>query len=79
MGSGTRHVDRYKTELLLVASSGNTTTLWIDMELFSHVTFFSAVANSTGVTGAAITVNQAITTAGTSCPPTRRKRRRRTP
>jgi hypothetical protein len=66
MGTGVRHVDRYKTELLLIASSGNTTTLWVDMALYSHVTFYILVANTTGVTGAAITVNQAKDTSGTS-------------
>jgi hypothetical protein len=66
MGTGVRHIDRYKTEVLLVASSGNTTTLWIDMALYSHVTFFVVANNATGVTGAAITVNQAKDTSGTS-------------
>jgi hypothetical protein len=66
MGTGVRHVDIYKTELLLIASSGNTTTLWLDMNLFPHVTFFIGVANSTGVTGAAITLNQAQSSTGTS-------------
>jgi hypothetical protein len=64
-GTGTRLVDAYKLESLLADSAGNTTTLWIDMDLYSHVTFLVAVNNGTGVTGAAITVNQATTTTGT--------------
>jgi hypothetical protein len=65
MGTGVRLLDAYKVEALLVASAGNTTTLWVDMQLYSHVTFIIIANNSTGVTGAAITVNQASDTLGT--------------
>jgi hypothetical protein len=65
MGTGTRLVDIYKVEALLVASAGNTTTLWVDMALHSHVTMIVIANNSTSVTGAAITVNQAQDTSGT--------------
>jgi hypothetical protein len=52
MGTGVRHIDRYKTEVLLIASTGSTTTLWIDMQYYSHVTFFCAANNSASGTPA---------------------------
>ena len=66
MGTGVRHIDRYKTLALLIASAGNTTTPWVDMALFSHVTFFVIANNANTVTGAAITVNQATNVSGGS-------------
>lgn len=52
MATGVRHIDKYKTEILLVASTGSATTLWIDMDLYSHVTFFIAANNSNAGTPA---------------------------
>lgn len=67
MGTGVRHVDRYKTEMLLVASAGSTTTLWIDMQYYSHVTFFIAMNNSSAGTPAlTITALAAQDVSGTS-------------
>lgn len=64
MGTGVRHVDRYKTELLLINQSSAALTLWVDMALYSHVTFFVGAANSTGTPAATITAYQASTTGG---------------
>jgi hypothetical protein len=65
-GYGVRHVDEYKTEFLFSGTPSTSTTLWIDMDLFSHVTFFIAAANTTGVSGSAITINQAQSSTGTN-------------
>jgi hypothetical protein len=66
MGTGTRLVDRYKLEFLYEGTaSGGITTLWLNMNLYSHITWLIQAANGTGVTGAAITLNQANTVSGT--------------
>jgi hypothetical protein len=67
MGTGVRLVDRYKIEFLYEGTaSGGQSTLWLDMNLYPHITFLIHAANGTGVTGAAITLNQASTVSGTS-------------
>ena len=64
--TGVRHIDAYKTEFLYEGTAGSgESTLWVDFQYYSHVTFFIFVANGTGVTGAAVTINQAQDTAGT--------------
>ena len=67
MGTGVRHIDRYKTEMCLVTNStGTGTSLWIDLQWYSHVTFFFATSNSSGTPAAVLTFNQAQDTAGTA-------------
>lgn len=67
MGTGVRHIDRYKTIPLLVASTGSTTTLWVDMALYSHVTFFIVANNSSsGTPACTITAYTAQDISGTS-------------
>lgn len=67
MGTGVRHIDKYKTEVCLVTSgTGTGGSLWIDMSLYSHVTFFIATSNSTGTPAATYTFYQALTTGGSS-------------
>jgi hypothetical protein len=67
MGTGVRHIDKYKTEILLIASTGSTITQWIDMELYSHVTFFVAANNSsTGTPAITVTAYQAPNIASSS-------------
>lgn len=65
MGTGVRFVDQKKILPLLAGSAGATATLWVDLELYSHVAFLVVANNGTSVTGAAITINQAQDTAGT--------------
>lgn len=65
MGTGTRHIDRYKTEMLLAGASAQATP-WIDMALYSHVTFFLFVNNSTGTPAQSVSLIQATDTSGTS-------------
>jgi hypothetical protein len=50
---------------LLLASAGNTTTLWLDMQWYSHIAFLIECNNAAGPTGAAITLNQGQTVLGT--------------
>ena len=67
MGTGARHIDRYKTEMGIIltgTSTGN--TLWIDMQWYSHVTFFVAASNSSGTPAATFTVKQAQDVSATS-------------
>lgn len=67
MATGTRHVDKFKTEMMLLltgTATGN--TLWIDMQNYSHATFFVLANNSTGTPAATFTMNQATAVAGTS-------------
>jgi hypothetical protein len=66
MGTGVRHIDKYKTEVLEVNTTGNTSTLWVDMALYSHVTFFIASETYSAPTGGAVTINQATNTSGGS-------------
>ena len=65
-GTGVRLVDKYKVLNLFNGTPSSFTSLWLDMAFFSHITFYLAVSNSTTVTGAAITLNQALTSAGGS-------------
>jgi hypothetical protein len=66
MGTGVRHIDRYKTELLLAGASAQATP-WIDMQYYSHVTFFLFVNNSSSGTPAqSVSLLQALDTSGTS-------------
>ena len=66
MGTGTRFVDEWKPEHLYEGSaSGGTTSLWLDMSYYSHITFFVTAVNGGSPTGAAITVNQATSNTGT--------------
>jgi hypothetical protein len=67
MGTGVRHIDRYKTEVCLVTSgTGTGGSLWIDLQYYSHVTFFIATSNSTGTPAATYTFYQALTSGGSS-------------
>ena len=67
MDTGTRHIDRYKTEVCLVTSgTGTGTSLWLDMALYSHVTFFIQTSNSSGTPALTYTFYQALTTGGSS-------------
>ncbi len=67
MATGVRHIDAYKTEVCLVTSgTGTGSSLWIDMALYSHVTFFIATSNSTGTPASTYTFYQALTTGGSS-------------
>jgi hypothetical protein len=52
MGTGVRHIDKYKTEILLIASTGSAITTWLDMQYYSHVTLFVAANNSSAGTPA---------------------------
>ena len=64
---GTRLVDEYKIEFLGSGIPSSFASLWIDMDIYSHVSFVIGVANpGSGITTSAVTVNQGITTAGTS-------------
>jgi hypothetical protein len=63
--TGVRHVDHFKTEFLFSGVPSSFTSLWIDMALYSHVTFFIGVSNpGSGITTSAVTVNQGQTVAG---------------
>jgi hypothetical protein len=64
-GTGVRVVDAYKAEFLFVGVPSTTTTLYVDLAYYSHLTFFFGVTNTTGVTGSAITLSQASAVAGT--------------
>jgi hypothetical protein len=67
MGTGVRHIDRYKTEILLIASTGSTITPWIDLQWYSHVTFFVAANNSsTGTPAITVTPYQCLNIAASS-------------
>jgi hypothetical protein len=67
MGTGVRHIDRYKTEMcLLVTGTATGASLWLDMGDYSHVTFFFLTSNSSGTPAATFTVNQALTSGGSS-------------
>src|ERR1035438_6880055 len=63
--TGVRHLDKYKTEMLLITSTTGT-TLWIDMDWYSHVTFFIAASNSSGTPACTFTAKQATDVSGTS-------------
>lgn len=65
MGTGVRLVDRAKLLYLFNGLPSTSTTLWINMALYNHVTFILNVLNATTVTGSAITLNQAQSVAGT--------------
>ncbi len=65
--TGVRHIDRYKTEMgFLTSGTGTGTTLWIDMQWYSHVTFFILTSNSTGTPAAQFNLKQALDIAGSS-------------
>lgn len=65
--TGTRHIDKYKTEMgLLLSGTATGNTLWIDMQWYSHVTFFVMASNSTGTPAASFQLWQATTVGGTS-------------
>jgi hypothetical protein len=65
--TGVRHIDRYKTEVgFLTSGTGTGNTLWIDMQWYSHVTFFILTSNSTGTPAATLQFAQALTTGGSS-------------
>jgi hypothetical protein len=65
--TGVRVVDRYKLEFLQSGVPSSFTSLWIDMNLFSHVTFLIGVSNpGSGITTSAVTINQGQTVAGTN-------------
>lgn len=64
---GVRLVDLMKIEFLGSGAPSSFASLWIDMNLYSHVTFVIGVANpGSGITTSAVTVNQAQTVAGTN-------------
>lgn len=64
---GVRLVDDFKIEFLGSGVPSSFTSLWVDMDLYSHVSFVIGVANpGSGITTSAVTVNQAVTVAGTS-------------
>ena len=63
---GVRLVDDFKIEFLGSGVPSSFTSLWVDMDLYSHVSFVIGVANpGSGITTSAVTVNQAVTVAGT--------------
>ena len=67
MGTGVRLVDAYKLEFLGSGVPSSFTSLWIDMALYSHVSFVIGVANpGSGITTSAVTVNQGVSVLGTS-------------
>jgi hypothetical protein len=67
MGTGVRHIDKYKTELLLLASTGSAITAWLDLQYYSHCTFFVAMNNSaTGTPAITCTAYEAQDISGTS-------------
>lgn len=65
--TGVRLVDRYKLEFLQSGVPSSFTSLWIDMNLYSHVTFLIGVSNpGSGITTSAVTVKQAQDVSGTA-------------
>lgn len=67
MGTGVRHIDSFKTvHLYEGAASGGVSSVWLDMDLYSHLTIFIGAINGATVTGAAITLKQAQDTLGTA-------------
>ena len=67
MGTGVRLVDAYKLEFLGSGAPSSFASLWIDMNLYPHVSFVIGVANpGSGITTSAVTVNQGISVLGTS-------------
>lgn len=67
MSTGVRHVDQFKTVVLLSNLTPSTSTSqWLNMGKYSHATIYIPVLNATTVTGSAITLNQAVDVNGTS-------------
>ena len=67
MATGVRHIDKYKTEMgFLISGTGTGNTLWIDLQWYSHATFFVLTSNSSGTPAAVLTFKQALDIAGTS-------------
>lgn len=64
--TGVRLVDQRKIIPLCAAVPSSFTSLWLDLQWFSHCSFVINVQNAGSGTGSAITVNQATTILGGS-------------
>lgn len=65
--TGVRLVDRYDiVEMFGAATPSTSTSQWVDLALFSHLTIIIDVINASTVTGSAITLSQAKNVSGGS-------------
>lgn len=70
MSAGTRILDKMKAVLgFPPAVPASAVPVYVSLKNFNHLTIVLAVRNATGVTGSAITLNQATVVAGTDAKP----------